>query len=267
MSYTDTVAGLLSAVGIARVALRAGPLIVMYHGIGGEDGVDPGELRRQLTLLKASRRVLPLREAVATLGTMRASETAAITFDDGYLDFLEQAVPVLSECCLHSTVFVPADKLGKYNDWDSGRAPRRALMDAAQLRGLPSEIVEVGVHGFGHVRMNGLEPEALERETSVARRVLEDGAGRGVTLFAYPYGQLDDFDADAERAVRRAGFEAACSTHFGRGSLPSERFRLRRVAVECTDTLEVFRHKLEGAYDWIAWRARLGARLRAHRSR
>jgi hypothetical protein len=68
-------------------------------------------------------------------------------------------------------------------------------------------------------------------------RVAGRWSGREVTLFDYPYGQVDDFDADAERAIEWAGFTAACSTQFGRGSAACQRFRLCRVGVEADDSL------------------------------
>ena len=53
-----------------------------------------------------------------------------------------------------------------------------------------------------------------------------------------------------KRAVQAAGFTAACSTCFGRGSTLVERFRLRRVGVGPDDGLDTFRATLHGAYDW-----------------
>jgi peptidoglycan/xylan/chitin deacetylase (PgdA/CDA1 family) len=184
---------------------------------------------------------------------------AAITFDDGYRDFAELAVPALRARGLHATVFVPAGHLGGWNSWDAGRAARRAILDAAELRELAAGGVEIGAHGASHVRLRDLDAEALERETGVARRTLESAAGRPVRLFAYPYGLWDDFDAAAEQAVRAAGFEAACSTHFGRGSRAAERYRLRRVGVAAGEPAQAFARKLAGAYDWTAWKEDLGA--------
>jgi hypothetical protein len=87
-------------------------------------------------------------------------------------------------------------------------------------------------------------------------------------LFDYPYGQVDDFDADGERAIEWAGFAAACSTQFGRGRAACERFRLCRVGVEADNSLVVFERKLDGAYDWVSWKeaaARHGRALRRRR--
>lgn len=258
MALVDAVSSLVAATGLARFGSAAGPLIVMYHGMGGADGVPPAAFEAQLDALAARRRIVSLREALALLGRAASREVAAITFDDGYRDFAELAVPPLRARGLHATVFVPAEHLGGWNAWDAGRYARREILGAAELRGLDPRWIEIGAHGASHCRLRGLDPASLERETGGARRRLEDASGRPVRLFAYPFGLLDDFDGAAEAAVAAAGFEAACSTRFGRGSLPGERFQLRRVGVEPSDTLAVCERKLDGAYDWTAGKERLG---------
>jgi peptidoglycan/xylan/chitin deacetylase (PgdA/CDA1 family) len=229
------------------------------------DGVDPKAFEVQLDALTARRRVVPLAGAVAALGRPEAASLAAVTFDDGYRDFAELAVPALSRRGLHATLFVPAGHLGGTNQWDAGHAVEREIIDADGLRALDPAVVEVASHGYSHVRLVALSRDRLRQETLDARLRLEDACGRTIRFFAYPYGQLDDFDSSAEKAVAAAGFEAACSTHFGRGSSSAERFRLRRVGVEPADSCEMFERKLDGAYDWVALKERAGAALRRMR--
>lgn len=243
-----------------------GPLILMYHGVGGEDGIPPAALDAHLELLAGLRTVVPLRDAVAALGTERASSLASVTFDDGYVDFAELALPILEARRCPATLFVPAGHIGGWNRWDEGRAPRRAILGEQALRALPADLVEVGAHGWSHIRLRGLSEAALERETRDARRRLEDVVEREVALFAYPYGQLSDFDSSAIAAVRKARLLAACSTHFGRGSLPLERYHLRRVAAGRADHRATLIRKLRGSYDWIAAKERAALLLRKPRS-
>ena len=266
MSRVDAIARLLDATRLARALPQSGPLLMMYHGVGGSDGVRVDDFAAQLDLLRARRRVVSLREAVSKLGTPDARGLAAVTFDDGYRDFAELAVPVLREREIHATVFVPAGRVGGRNDWDAGYAEPRDVMGEAMLRSLDARWVEIGAHGATHCRLRDLEPADLREETAGARARLEALCDRPVRLFAYPYGQGDDFDEAAERAVIDAGFEAACSTRFGRGSTPADRYRLRRVGVECHDTLATLERKLDGAYDWTAYKEALGVRLRAWRA-
>lgn len=265
MTATDRIAAALGATGIPRLLGSPGPLLLMFHGLGGADGVDPGLFEATLDELRARRRVVPLAQAVAALGTLEASRLGAVTFDDGYVDFAEYAAPALARRGLHATLFVPAGHLGGANVWDAGRAAERKLLDAAALRALDPAHVEIGAHGMTHCRLAGLARHALCEETAGAKRALEDACGRAVRFFAYPYGQIGDFDAAAEAAVAAAGFAAACSTHFGRGSALAERFRLRRVGIEAQDTLATITRKLDGAYDWTAGKERLGACLRRAR--
>lgn len=265
MSLGDLVASGLAQSGLLRLLPTPGPLVVMYHGLGGVDGVAPSAFEAQLDLLASRRRVVPLAEAVAALGTEAARSLASLTFDDGYVDFAEEAVPRLRARGLHATLFVPASHVGGHNVWDEGRAARREILDGEGLRRLDPKVVEIGAHGASHVRMRGLDGAALHRETHEARQQLAAVAGREIRLFAYPYGQLDDFDAAAERAVEAAGFLAACSTHFGRGSRRDERFHLRRVGIEPADPPGRVAGKLDGAYDWVRWKERGGATLRALR--
>jgi peptidoglycan/xylan/chitin deacetylase (PgdA/CDA1 family) len=174
-------------------------------------------------------------------------------------------VPALARRGLHATLFVPAGLLGQTNAWDRGYAQERRILDAAALRALDPAHVELGAHGLSHCRLAGLAAPALRAETFEARARLEQVCSRSIRLFAYPYGQLDDFDAAAQAAVADAGYLAACSTHFGRGSRPEERFRLRRVGIVPQDTPASIERKLDGAYDWTARKERLGAWLRARR--
>ncbi len=258
MRVPDWPARVASKLRIPSQLPRRGPLVVMYHGIGGTDGVTVDAFERQVTALTARRRVVPLADAVRSLGRPDAAELAAITFDDGYRDFAELALPVLRAKRLHATLFLPAGWLGKWNAWDAER-PRRDILTAPELRALDPTDISIGAHGLSHRRLSRIPAVQLPAETALARKILEDACGRTVTLYAYPYGQRDDFDAAAERAVEDVGFIAACSTIFGRGSSPAERFRLRRVGIEPVDSLTTVEAKLDGAYDWMVPKEALGA--------
>ncbi|MEZ4330524.1 MAG: polysaccharide deacetylase family protein [Myxococcota bacterium] len=265
--WVAAVARVVARTGVHRALPARGPLIVMYHGIGGADGVSVESFGAQLEALACRRRIVPLAELADRIGHPSAIDLAAITFDDGYVDFAELALPLLARAGLHATLFVPAGLVGRSNVWDAGVMEPRRILDEHGLRDLDPGHVEVGAHGFSHRRIVSLDRAALETETLGSRRRLEAILQRSVRLFAYPYGQRGDFDRAAERAVEAAGFELACSTCFGRGSERRERYRLRRVGIEPQDDLDVVAAKLDGAYDWVAWKERAGHGLRTLRGR
>src|SRR5262245_19719772 len=115
------IARAVSALGIAEIVLhyrrvrrREGrALILMYHRIADDEDylgmcVPPAVFDRQLELLRRRAEVLPLREVVRRLASdhVLAHDVAAITFDDGYRDNLDKALPLLERHALPATVFV-----------------------------------------------------------------------------------------------------------------------------------------------------------------
>ena len=91
------------------------PLVLLYHRVA-DDLVDsqllavsPTHFRQHLEVLKMQYRVVPLRQLLREVqqGGGRPN-TVALTFDDGYLDNLTHALPLLEEYGMHATVFVTA---------------------------------------------------------------------------------------------------------------------------------------------------------------
>jgi peptidoglycan/xylan/chitin deacetylase (PgdA/CDA1 family) len=98
---------------LSRSGSAASLLVLIYHRVLEQpDPLLPEEpdrqrFARQLELLAANFRVLPLREAVARLarGALPA-RALCITFDDGYANNLSVAAPLLRQFGLPATVFV-----------------------------------------------------------------------------------------------------------------------------------------------------------------
>ncbi|MFE6055558.1 polysaccharide deacetylase family protein [Kitasatospora sp. NPDC056446] len=190
----------------------------MYHSVAStnEDPylitVDPARFRRQLRWLSAC----GLR-GVSVGALMRAHRdgTAAgmvgLSFDDGYRDFVEEAMPALAEHGFTATVYVVADRLGGYNDWDR-QGPRKPLMTAHHVREAAATGLEIGSHGLTHQRLAGLGARDLAAQVADSRHVLEDLTGRAVEGFCYPYGSLD---TAAVEAVALAGYGYGCAVSPG----------------------------------------------------
>ena len=101
----------------------------MYHNIGIPPKgvplkslyVTPRMFRFQMWYLKtAGFKVVSLQEILSFIkGNDSDERLVAITFDDGYQDFYDNAFPVLKTYKLPSTVFLVSDLVGKENIWDS----------------------------------------------------------------------------------------------------------------------------------------------------
>lgn len=227
-------------------------LILMYHAIdhpraAGERRicVSPSSFARQMhLLLDEGYRPVPLHTLLAGLQGRDVSpgKAVAITFDDGFRDVFDHALPVLRRNNIPATLFAVARQLDGVNAWMNGDgAPPRQIMGAAELRIVQDAGFEIGSHSLSHPSMVDLPLPDAAREARESKDVLEQVLGRAVRFFAYPYGKCN---AAVKDVVREAGYEAACSTRSGFNASPIDLYELRRIDVFGTDSLAHFRRKL-----------------------
>jgi len=222
--------------------LQRGTAVLMYHAIGRE-GESPSRwvlprsrFERQLAWLGRRRyNVISLDEFVRARVENRLPppKSVVITFDDGYADNAEVALPALERYAFPATVFL-VSAAGAQAGWDrAGEAAGRALLtpvDAGDLNGR----LGFGAHSRTHPSLPTLEPTELEREVSGCRAELEAALGASVTVFSYPYGETSP---EVEQAVARAGYVAACGIEPGRNRPSCDPYALKRLEVRGTDSL------------------------------
>ncbi|WP_409062788.1 polysaccharide deacetylase family protein [Streptomyces sp. SYP-A7185] len=134
-------------------------------------------------------------------------DLVGLTFDDGYTDFVDHALPLLHHHGFDATVFVLPGRLAGENAWDP-LGPRKPLLDAAGIRRAAAEGMEVASHGLTHVDLTRADDRLLWQETSGSRVALSDLIGHEVEGFCYPYGTVDQRVVET---VRAAGYRYACA--------------------------------------------------------
>jgi peptidoglycan/xylan/chitin deacetylase (PgdA/CDA1 family) len=237
----------------------------MYHNFG-DAPVDPERLfvgeRKLAAQLEHLRRhgwkALDLDEYLAALGgapTPRRSYL--VTIDDGHESVPRVGAPMLGAAGVPSVLFVCPGLLGDRARW-ARDYPDEKLAGARELRTVLGQGMELGVHGWDHTRMAGMDAATLRRHVADARSELEAATGVRARAFAYPYGTHDEA---ARAAVASAGYSTAFAVARENGT-----FAVDRVFVQSTDSLWMFRFKLSLAYRLIsrvggrAWRLRHGVR-------
>lgn len=104
------------------------PVILMYHRVATpahdpwELAVSPTRFAAQVEALTQRRRVVPLDWLARELAEGRTPQgVAAITFDDAYLDVLDNGAPVLERFGAPATLYVPTGLLGRPGEfwWDA----------------------------------------------------------------------------------------------------------------------------------------------------
>jgi peptidoglycan/xylan/chitin deacetylase (PgdA/CDA1 family) len=186
----------------------------MYHSISPDQGPDPHALRvhpdrldRQLSYLRRrGLRGVSVAEWLAALDRGQHRRLVALTFDDGYRDFVEYAVPVLARHGMTGSVYVVARKLSGWSDWDR---PCARLMSAGDVRAAAAAGHEIGSHSSTHPRLSEAGTADLVREVSESREILQEVLDADITGFCYPYGS---FNTSVVEAVVDAGYDYACAT-------------------------------------------------------
>jgi peptidoglycan/xylan/chitin deacetylase (PgdA/CDA1 family) len=226
-----------------KLGLGRAPMILMYHGVG-EVAEDPNQLcvtptrfAEQMTWLKRhGLRGVAIGTLVDAMRAGRQRGLVGITFDDGYVNVLELALPELLRHGFTASMFIISGRLGGSNEWDEG--PAWPLMSADQVDELAAAGMEIGSHGATHVRLAGVGADQLEAEVSGSRASIGELIGAPVRGFAYPYGSMD---AAARHAAGNAGYDYACAvetpmTELGFMALPriyvGQRDGARRMAAK-----------------------------------
>ena len=141
---------------LKRIRRRFVPhgLILGYHRISNEANdpfelnVSPQNFSEQLEVLKAWVKPAPMASlATGRGGTGAISGRVALTFDDGYRDYLVEALPCMERLEFPSTVFVTTGAIGGELWWD--RLARRAGTDSGVrvILGLLTQSEKRGLKG------------------------------------------------------------------------------------------------------------------------
>lgn len=225
--------------------------ILMYHQIGQPAPrgtpyrslvVHPRRFAAQMVWLKRlGYRGLSMRDLMPYLQGEKTGKVVGITFDDGYCNVLENALPVLQRCGFTATNYFVAGQVAGSNVWDHaiGIAPA-PLMSAEQIREWANAGMEVGSHTVDHPHLPELSNSQAMAQMRDSKRILEDISGQTVTAFCYPYGHETP---GLRQCAAQAGYTNATTTAGGLVRNNDDPFGLPRVLVARTTHLLRFLQK------------------------
>jgi peptidoglycan/xylan/chitin deacetylase (PgdA/CDA1 family) len=145
------------------------------------------------------------------------SPAALLTFDGGYPDQLNNAVPVLEALKFPATFFPVSCDLHA-----EGAMTRRDLV------ALTAAGHTIGCHSHTHPDLTTLPVGEIEDEVVGSKRRLEEALGQPVSAFCYPDGARNSLVASI---VRRAGFDVAFTVDLGGVDRGDDPYHLKRVPV------------------------------------
>lgn len=215
------------------------------------------EFERQIDWLTCNFEVISLAECQRRIQERANHRPAAcITFDDGYADNCEQALPLLIARRIPCTYFVTTDfvRTGAPFPHDVARGTPLAPNTLDQLRSLTAAGVEIGAHTRTHRDLGTTsDRKVLEDEILGSRDDLEGWLGCRVRYFAFPFGKRANLSAAAFQIAKFAGLAGACSA-CGTYNIPGDDpFHIQRLHADT----HFPRFK-----NWLTFEPRLLARVR-----
>jgi peptidoglycan/xylan/chitin deacetylase (PgdA/CDA1 family) len=194
-----------------RSRLRGGAIILGYHRVASSDRdpfglcVSAGNFAEHLEVLSRALRPIPLAALVGRLRNgARLDGIVVVTFDDGYVDNLEAAKPLLERWNVPATVHVVAGALGARFWWDEltallpmDREVRRQHRFLMRLVGREREAALARVAPRIGIRGDGLRARTM---TADELTILVQGGLVTLGSHSLTHESLPNLNREAQRA-------------------------------------------------------------------
>jgi peptidoglycan/xylan/chitin deacetylase (PgdA/CDA1 family) len=224
-------------------------VVLYYHSIPNDQRV---RFANQLDALFRCAKPVGLNGRVILA---KGERCTAISFDDGFEDFFQNALPELQKRGIPATMFVISAAIGKAFG-PNNRFEK--VMSLEQIRALPDDLVTIGSHTSTHPLLTAITEEHALRELIESRTELERILDRRIPLFSFPFGGFNDRLVDL---CHQADYQRVFTTLPEFAFADPDEFVVGRVRVDPTDWPLEFRLKVAGAYRWLplafAWKRKL----------
>ncbi|TWT84968.1 Polysaccharide deacetylase [Planctomycetes bacterium CA13] len=157
--------------------------------------------------------------------------SVTFSFDDGYAENGEFAIPLLIERGIPCVYFVAIEHIRSQtpfsHDVDAGvPLPVNTL---AQIRDMADRGIEIGLHTRNHVDFSKVtDLQTVHHEITNATEELQNMIGQRVRYFAFPYGLPKHLTRVAIDAVDEAGMDGFCSAFGAYNTVGRDSFHIRR---------------------------------------
>ncbi|MBE1441489.1 MULTISPECIES: polysaccharide deacetylase family protein [unclassified Paenibacillus] len=205
--------------------------VLNYHSIT----VDPGN-RATITPEKFEAQMMYLSENGFTPLSLRQftdimegvesapEKPVLLTFDDGYADNYEHALPLLKKLGFHATLFMSPGMVedGYFLNWDQIKEMHEAGWD-------------IQPHGMTHPHLPLLKKDKQEYEITEARRQIEEQLGTIADVYCYPYGE---WNQTTLKILKDHEFRYAFTIEQGMTTSKQDPLKLKRIFVNGEEPIE-----------------------------
>ncbi|TVY10489.1 polysaccharide deacetylase family protein [Paenibacillus cremeus] len=212
--------------------------VLNYHSITVDPGniatITPEKFEAQMdALAEEGYTTLTLQQFFNILEGKEPSpdKPVLLTFDDGYADNYQYALPVLQKHQFHATLFVSPGMVddGYYLSWEQIKEMHEAGWD-------------IQPHGMTHPHLPKLSAEEQAYEIVEARRLIERHLGTKADVYCYPYGE---YNQSTLTILKEYGFRYAFTIDQGKTTPDQHPYKLKRIFVNGEESMSKWKSKLE----------------------
>ncbi|MFT6972394.1 MAG: peptidoglycan/xylan/chitin deacetylase (PgdA/CDA1 family) [Roseivirga sp.] len=228
--------------GLGLFAQKNEVVSLVYHRFGDDrypsTNISLATFEEQLKYLKnAGFEGVTFSDAIKKLSADSVrTKTVAITVDDGYASFYDNALPLLKQYGFTATLFINISTVGGGD-----------FMTWAQIKSAQDQGVEIGNHTDTHPYfLDASERTRLSffrQEVEKCQVLMTEQLGKAPIVFAYPYGEVDQ---GMKPILKEMGFIGAAAQNSGVMHGKTDYFQCPRFPVsESFGGLNQFKEKVE----------------------
>lgn len=193
--------------------------------------ISKSDFLQHLDWLQENFQMISLDETIHRLINGNHEPAVAITFDDGYADNMDFAIPELVRREIPLTYYVSTHQVVNQQAFEHDEPyPSRLYPNSVRdLKKLVAWGIDIGAHTCHHVDLARIaDPHQLRAELKGCRRQLINLLGCEVNHFAFPFGQRRNISEQATRLAREAGFTSVSGAYGGYNFVGQDPFFIQR---------------------------------------
>ncbi|MBL8873574.1 MAG: polysaccharide deacetylase family protein [Planctomycetaceae bacterium] len=211
--------------------------VLFYHRVADKHHtpwtISNKDFRKHIHYLKNHFELVPLSTLQSQNGQAASRKMmVSITFDDGYAENFDHAIPLLLAEGIPFTYFVSSNFIlsQKVFPHDAKLGLNLRPNTPEQIRFLADRGVVIGGHTSNHSDMGTITaPEQVRSEILGDIRVLEALTGKPIEYFAFPYGDVNNMSQTAMDVLRSTNLRGMCSA-YGEFNRPNtDLWHIRRI--------------------------------------